>query len=92
MMETQGANIMSNGKPVAIQGIARDITARKKAEEELLSLTRRLNDIIEFIPDATLVIDSDGRVIAWNRAIEEMTGMTKDAMLGKGHYEYAIPF
>ncbi|HPA16037.1 MAG TPA: PAS domain S-box protein, partial [Desulfobacterales bacterium] len=91
-VETQGASIMSNGKPVAIQGIARDITARKKAEEELLSLTRRLNDIIEFIPDATLVIDREGRVIAWNRAIEEMTGFTKDAVLGKGHYEYAIPF
>ena len=91
-VETQGATIMSNGEPVAIQGIARDITARKKAEEELLSLTRRLNDIIEFIPDATLVIDRDGRVIAWNRAIEEMTGITKDAILGKGHYEYAIPF
>lgn len=91
-VETQGANIMSNGKPVAIQGIARDITARKKAEEELLSLTRRLNDIIEFIPDATYVIDRDGRVIAWNRAIEEMTGIRKDAMLGEGRYEYAMPF
>ncbi len=53
---------------------------------------RRLTDIIEFLPDATVVIDSEGRVIAWNRAIEEMTGITAEAMLGKGDYEYAIPF
>ena len=32
-------------------------------------------DIIDFLPDATLVIDCDGRVIAWNRAIETMTGV-----------------
>ncbi len=53
---------------------------------------RRLTDIINFLPDATLVIDGDGHVIAWNRAIEEMTGITAEEMLGKGDYEYAIPF
>jgi PAS domain S-box-containing protein len=52
----------------------------------------RLNDIINFLPDATFVIDLDGRVIAWNKAIEEMTGVRADAMLGKGNFEYALPF
>ena len=31
-------------------------------------------DILNFLPDATLVIDCLGRVIAWNKAAEEMTG------------------
>ncbi len=53
---------------------------------------RRLTDIISFLPDATLVIDGEGHVIAWNRAMEEMTGITAEEMLGKGDYEYAIPF
>ncbi|MBP1692906.1 MAG: hypothetical protein H6Q37_789 [Chloroflexi bacterium] len=53
---------------------------------------RRLLDIINFLPDATLVIDNAGRVIAWNRAIESMTGIPADQMLGKGNFEYAIPF
>ena len=53
---------------------------------------RRLTDIINFLPDATFVIDEEGRVIAWNRAIEEMTGITATEMLGKGEYEYAVPF
>ena len=53
---------------------------------------RRLTDIINFLPDATLVIDTEGRVIAWNQAIEEMTGVKAKDMLGKGDYEYAVPF
>ena len=53
---------------------------------------RRLADIIDFLPDATLVIDREGKVIAWNHAIEEMTGMAAKQMLNKGDYEYAVPF
>ncbi len=49
-------------------------------------------NIIDFLPDATLVIDAAGCVIAWNRAMEEMTGVPASEMLGKGNYEYAIPF
>jgi PAS domain S-box-containing protein len=34
----------------------------------------------------------DGRVIAWNRVMEELTGISAAEMLGKGDYEYSIPF
>ncbi|HNS50842.1 MAG TPA: GAF domain-containing protein [Anaerolineae bacterium] len=53
---------------------------------------RRMADIIDFLPDATLVIDRDGRVIAWNRAIEEMTGVAAHDILGRANYEHALPF
>ncbi len=53
---------------------------------------RRFMDIIDFLPDATLVIDVEGRVMAWNRAMEEMTGVAAEEMLGRGDYEYAVPF
>jgi signal transduction histidine kinase/DNA-binding response OmpR family regulator/HPt (histidine-containing phosphotransfer) domain-containing protein len=53
---------------------------------------RRTADIIDFLPDPTLVIDRDGRVIAWNRAIEEMTGVRAQEILGQGDYAYALPF
>lgn len=48
--------------------------------------------IIEFLPDATFVIDNEKRVIAWNRAMEEMTGVKKENMIGKGDYAYTVPF
>ena len=69
-----------------------DITGLKQIEEELKESRRQLSDIIEFLPDATFVIDREGRVIAWNRAIEMMTGIKKEDMLGKGDFEYALPF
>jgi PAS domain S-box-containing protein len=69
-----------------------DITERKKAEEALRASRQQLMDIIDFLPDATFVIDNEKRIIAWNKAIEEMTGRSKDEMIGKGDHEYTIPF
>lgn len=68
-----------------------DITERKQAEKTLQESQRRLADIIDFLPDATLIIDKDGKIIAWNRAMETMTGIKKENMLGKGNYEYSLP-
>ena len=83
--------IQYDGKP-ALLGNAIDVTQRKKVEEALRESERRLADIIDFLPDATLAIDREGRVIAWNRAMEEMTGVKAENMLGRGDYEYALPF
>jgi len=81
-----------NGIISGIAATSRDITDRKVAEEAMQESERRLADIINFLPDATFAIDLGGSVIAWNRAIEEMTGITAEDMLGKGNYEYSIPF
>jgi PAS domain S-box-containing protein len=75
-----------------IQCNIRDITARKQAEEELRANRQQLTDIIEFLPDATLAIDRDKRVILWNKAIEDMTGVPAAEMIGHGDYAYTIPF
>ena len=69
-----------------------DITKYKKIEDELRTTRQQFLDIINFLPDATFVIDSERKIVAWNRAIEEMTGFPKDKMLGKGNYAYAEPF
>ncbi|MFH1566789.1 MAG: response regulator [Gemmatimonadota bacterium] len=56
------------------------------------NLERRLSEIINFLPDATFVIDAAGRVIAWNTSMESLTGIPAQDMLGKGEHEYALPF
>jgi len=53
---------------------------------------QRLESIIEFLPDATFVIDQDKRVVLWNRACRDMTGLEKSAILGRGDYAYAEAF
>ncbi len=80
------------GEVICYEGTGEDTTARRQMQEELRESQRRLSDIIDFLPDATLVIDRDGKVIAWNKAIEAMTGIKAEDMLGKGDREYAIPF
>jgi PAS domain S-box-containing protein len=63
-----------------------------QSREALAALNKQLQDIIEFLPDATFVVDKNKRIIAWNKSIEEMTGVTKEEIIGKGDYAYALPF
>jgi PAS domain S-box-containing protein len=70
----------------------RQAISRRRAEIALSDSERRLADIINFLPDATFAIDTERYVIAWNHAIEEMTGIPAGEMLGKGEYEYAVAF
>jgi two-component system, cell cycle sensor histidine kinase and response regulator CckA len=84
--ETLAALIASNDR------LNEEVIERTRAEEALITANQQLNDIIEFLPDATFVIDREGKVIAWNRAIEEMTGISKKHMIGKGDHEFTIPF
>jgi len=71
-----------------------DLLFRELKQEEvaLRDTEQRLEDIISFLPDAIVAIDKDGRVIAWNKAIEQMTGITAGEMMGKGGYAYSVPF
>jgi PAS domain S-box-containing protein len=63
-----------------------------KAEQKMRETHRYLNQIIEFLPDATMVIDHDKKLVAWNKAMELITGVRKEDIIGKGDFEYAIPF
>jgi PAS domain S-box-containing protein len=80
------------GEVKAVLASARDITGHKKSEDTLRESERRLANIIDFLPDATFVVDKEGRVITWNRSMEEMAGVKSEEMIGKGDYEHAIPF
>ena len=75
-----------------IASIYDDVTERKQAEEELLAARRQSTAIIEFLPDAMVVVDGTGKVIAWNRTIEMMTGVKKEEILGRGMDAYSTAF
>ena len=65
---------------------------RRRALDALRDSEQRLSDIINFLPDATFAINTDGVVIAWNKAFEIMSGIAASSIIGKGSYEYAFAF
>lgn len=83
--------IRYNGEEAQIS-IVRDITDQKRIEKDLRNSEDRLANIIEFLPDATFVIDHNKEVIAWNKALEIMTDTPKKDIIGKRKPAYSIPF
>ena len=67
-----------------------DLVAERTAE--LTNSQKRLAQIINFLPDPTWVVDDQGTVVTWNRAMEKLLGIRAEDMVGKGDYEYALPF
>ncbi len=70
--------------------LQREIEMRLATEVSLRKSERRLLDIINFTPNATFAIDTHGTIIAWNHAIEELTGYSASDMIGKGEVEYSL--
>jgi PAS domain-containing protein/DNA-binding CsgD family transcriptional regulator len=93
MMEYESKGTASNQVAGLKAGKSLCRQVEKKTEETLRESKQLLSNLIDFLPDATFAIDKNGKVvIAWNLAIEEMTGIKAEDMIGKGNYEYAIPF
>lgn len=76
---------------IIVQGVTGE-KKRRHAAAALLRSEQMLRNIIEFLPDATLVIDRNERIIAWNKAMGKITGISSEEMIGRGNYEYAVPF
>ncbi len=71
--------------------VKQDISERKKAEIAIKNSEQRLAQIIDFLPDPTMVVDNEGVVLTWNQAMEKLTGVKAADMMGKGNFEHALP-
>lgn len=72
-----------SGNIVELQGIGRDITERKQAEEESTSARAFLEMVIEMSPFAMWISDQNGTIIRVNRALCEAIQLTQDEIVGK---------
>jgi diguanylate cyclase (GGDEF)-like protein/PAS domain S-box-containing protein len=93
-LETANEELVATNEELiaAEEELRQQLEELERSKEALAQVNQRLLDIIEFLPDATFVIDQHKKVIAWNRAIEEMTGVSKKEIVGKGDYAYAVAF
>jgi PAS domain-containing protein/DNA-binding CsgD family transcriptional regulator len=78
------ATLMRNndGEIVGAVETLEDITDQKLAEEALRESQQRLYQILEGSPIASFVIDRDHQVIFWNRALEELSRIRADDVVG----------
>ena len=84
IVEALSSLIYHEGKPFALQGIARDVTARKKAEEDLRLSRAQLLANLENTPNVAVQwYDEQGRVLYWNRASEALYGWKPGEANGK---------
>lgn len=71
-------------QPSGLQGIARDITDRKRAESALAESERKFEELFNDIPDAVFITGIgkySGKIIDVNPAAEKQTGYARDELL-----------
>jgi len=71
-----------NGEVIGVFAAARDITELKKAEKEFSDSQSRLNSILEGTPIPKFVIDKDHHIIYWNKALEQLSGIPAEDVIG----------
>ena len=72
----------ANGQVVGLLGICRDITDRKRAEEEMRRSQQKLSIHFEHTPLAVVEWDLQFRVAAWNPSAERIFGYSRQKPSG----------
>ena len=65
----------ASGRAVRIVGAISDITARKRAEEQLKAERDFSRGLIDSLPAPFFLFDAQGRLVLWNRFVSELTGL-----------------
>jgi PAS domain S-box-containing protein len=81
-VEVDGSPIINGGRVVAVEGIIRDITERKKMEEELRQSEERFRAIAESCPDTIFLADVWGSFSYCSPTVQRF-GYKPDDLVGK---------
>jgi PAS domain S-box-containing protein len=73
----------SSGQPIGFQGIARDITERKQAEDALLESEKFFKEITENSSDIIIITDKNGDIKYCSRSIERIAGYRPEELIGR---------
>jgi len=85
-VEVNAAQINWDGERAWLNFLT-DITRRKRYEELLRDSEERFRLIFEHAPDAMYLNDLQGNFVDGNRAAEEITGYTREELIGKNMFE-----
>ena len=81
----------TQGNVTHVIAIAREITERKRMEEQLRRNEERIRAYIEQANDLIFTLDASGKISGVNRATCKATGYTVEELLGKSPLEFVVP-
>jgi len=81
-LEAVGQNRLADPEIAAVVVNSRDITSRKRAEQDLRESEQRFRDLFEYSPDAILVEAADGKVLDVNEAACRLHGLRRENLIG----------
>jgi len=86
-MEINAVPVKKNGKIVGLLGIMRNISERKKAEEELRASEEKYRALVENATDLIFMIDKKNNVLSLNKSAAKIFGKGINEVIGKSIFE-----
>ena len=77
-------------KPFIALTIAEDITQKKQQEKEIHKAKNFLQNVVDNLPVALSVKNSEGQYIVWNKKSEDLFGVSAKDVIGKDNYRSDI--
>jgi two-component system sensor histidine kinase/response regulator len=90
-IETDGGLLYREGKPYAIQGVARDITQRKEAEKALTASEKNYRELVQYTNSVILRLNPEGKIMFINEFAKEFFGYTEKEIIGKNVIGTIVP-
>lgn len=87
-LEVSTRLIFRDGKPVGVQGIARDLTERKHSEEALRETQAFFNSFMDNSPAVAFMKDHSGRYVYVNKPFEKLFGQKLTFLKGRTSFDW----
>jgi PAS domain S-box-containing protein len=86
-VEVNSAPLLKEGNIVGVLVVARDITQRRRAAEQI----RFQAHLLDVVGQAVIATDLDGKIIFWNRFAEQLYGWRADKAVGRNIVAVTVP-
>lgn len=83
LVHINASTIYEDGKPVAAQGIVRDITLENKYQQALVAEKQKYGNIIANMNLGLVEVNNNDEILMVNQSFEEISGYTEEELLGK---------